>query len=116
MNRYVILLSAVVMQMCLGATYSWSVYVRPLREITGLNQGPVQLPFTVFYFAFPATMMLSGTFLPRLGPRRSAMIGGVIFGCGWLLAALGGVHLFGCAGMAEFLFNVYKGEAGDRGQ
>ncbi len=92
MNRYVILLSAVVMQMCLGATYSWSVYVRPLREITGLNQGPVQLPFTVFYFAFPATMMLSGTFLPRLGPRRSAMIGGVIFGCGWLLAALGGIH------------------------
>jgi len=92
LNRYVILFSAVVMQMCLGATYSWSVYVRPLREITGLNQGPVQLPFTVFYFAFPATMMLSGTFLPRLGPQRSAMIGGVIFGSGWLLAALGGVH------------------------
>jgi len=80
------------MQMCLGATYSWSVYVRPLREITGLNQGPVQLPFTVFYFAFPATMMLSGTFLPRLGPRRSAMMGGMIFGGGWLLAAFGGSH------------------------
>ena len=28
----------------------------------------------------------------------------------------GGVDLFGCAGMAEFLFDVYKGEPRDRGQ
>ena len=69
MQRYRILAAAVLMQVCLGATYSWSVYVRPIREITGLLQGPVQLPFTVFYFVFPATMLLTGTLLPRLGPR-----------------------------------------------
>lgn len=89
MRRYVILAAAVVMQICLGATYSWSVYVQPIREITGLFQGPVQLPFTMFYFAFPATMMFSGFFLPRLGTRKSAMIGGVLFGAGWLTAGLG---------------------------
>lgn len=89
MKRYVILIASVVMQMCLGATYSWSVYVKPLKEITGLLQGPVQLPFSVFYFAFPATMILSGSLLPRLGPRFCAMGGGLVFGAGWLLAALG---------------------------
>ncbi len=57
------------MQMCLGATYSWSVYVQPLKTLTGLQQGPVQIPFTVFYFMFPLTMMAAGTFLPRIGPR-----------------------------------------------
>ena len=92
LKRYLILSSAVVMQMCLGATYSWSVYVKPLKELTGLSQGPVQLPFSLFYFAFPATMMLSGTLLPRLGPKRCAVAGGLVFGSGWLLAALGSRH------------------------
>lgn len=84
--------AAVAMQMCLGATYSWSVYVQPLRELTGLMQGPVQLPFTLFYFAFPATMIASGSLLPRLGPRRAAVMGGLLFGCGWMLASLGSRH------------------------
>ena len=84
--RYVILLSAVMMQMCLGATYSWSVYVQPLKALTGLQQGPVQIPFTTFYFIFPLTMMLAGTILPKIGPRLSAIIGGFLFGSGWLLA------------------------------
>ena len=80
------------MQMCLGATYSWSVFVLPLKESTGLLQGPVQLPFTLFYFAFPATMILAGQMLPRLGPRICAVVGGILFGCGWTLAGWGHCH------------------------
>jgi OFA family oxalate/formate antiporter-like MFS transporter len=91
-GRIRILLAAVVMQMCLGATYSWAVYVQPLRALTGLLQGTVQLPFTVFYFVFPATMMGAGTLLPIMGPRRCALAGGLLFGGGWLLAGLGEGH------------------------
>ncbi len=80
------------MQMCLGATYSWSVYVLPIKSLTGLQQGPVQIPFTVFYFMFPLTMMAAGTFLPRIGPRFSAMFGGLLFGGGWILASLGNTN------------------------
>lgn len=92
MKRYRVLAAAVVMQMCLGATYSWSVYVAPLREVLGLLQGAAQFPFSVFYFLFPATAILTGTLLPRLGPRRCAVAGGVAFGGGWCLASLGGHH------------------------
>ena len=92
MRRYTILLAAVIMQMCLGATYSWSIYVQPLRQLTGLMQGTAQIPFTLFYFAFPATMVLAGSLLPRWGPRRCAILGGFLFGCGWLLAGLGRFH------------------------
>ena len=90
MKRYRILAASVLMQMCLGATYSWSVYVRPLKEMTGILQGPAQLPFTLFYFAFPLTMIFAGAWLPRLGPRRCAVTGGVLFGSGWILAGWGG--------------------------
>lgn len=87
--RYIILISAVLMQMCLGATYSWSVYVQPLKALTGMQQGPVQIPFTVFYFVFPLTMMVTGMVLPRIGPRICAVAGGICFGGGWMLASLG---------------------------
>ncbi len=93
MKRYLILGCALLMQICLGATYAWPVFVRPLRELTGLGQGAAQLPFTVFYFAFPATMMLAGWLLPRTGPRRSAVLGGLLFGSGWMLASGGSMHI-----------------------
>lgn len=89
MNRYTILAASVIMQMCLGATYSWSIYVQPLKELTGLMQGPVQLPFTLFYFVFPATLIFAGRMLPRLGARACAVFGGILFGCGWMLAGWG---------------------------
>ncbi|HBG18856.1 MAG TPA: hypothetical protein DDY32_06145, partial [Desulfobulbaceae bacterium] len=91
--RYIILPAAVLMQMCLGATYSWSVYVQPLKALAGLQQGSAQIPFTVFYFVFPLTVMFAGMLLPRLGPRVCAVTGGLCFGGGWLLASLG-VHSF----------------------
>ena len=87
--RYLVLVSAVLMQMCLGATYSWSVYVQPLKALTGLQQGPVQIPFTVFYFVFPLSMLIAGNLLAKIGTRRSAMVGGLLFGGGWLIAGLG---------------------------
>ena len=100
MHRYLILAAAVLMQVCLGATYSWSVYVRPLKELTGLLQGPVQLPFTVFYFIFPATMLFAGSLLHRFGPRFCAVTGGMLFGGGWILASCGSSHfLFTVAGI-----------------
>lgn len=84
-----VLIAAVLMQMCLGATYSWSVYVQPLKAISGLQQGPVQIPFTVFYFIFPLSMLIAGNLLSRIGTRRSAMIGGLLFGGGWIVAGFG---------------------------
>lgn len=94
---YAVLSAAVIMQLCLGATYSWSVYVAAIRTLTGLSQGTVQLPFSLFYFIFPLTMIFSGTILSGKGPRFCAVTGGVLFGGGWLMAAWGDVH---------FLFTV----------
>lgn len=100
MRPYIILLAAILMQMCLGATYSWSVYVQPLKQSTGLMQGLVQLPFTLFYFAFPLTMLFSGSVLARIGPRKCTILGGLLFGGGWILAGAGQAHfLFTLAGI-----------------
>ncbi len=85
------------MQLCLGATYSWSVYVMSIRKLLGISQATVQLPFSVFYFVFPFTMIFSGFLLDKIGPRKSSILGGLLFGGGWILSSLG---------YSSFLFTV----------
>jgi len=87
--KYCILPAALIMQLCLGATYSWSVYVQDMRSLLGLSQAAAQVPFSVFYFVFPTTMIFSGLVMNRIGSRWSAMIGGAVFGCGWMVGSLG---------------------------
>lgn len=95
--RYVPLAASLLLQICLGAIYAWSVFVAPLRQTAGITQTVAQVPFSLFYFCFPLTMLFAGSLLHRMGPRACAMIGGAIFGGGWLLASLGG---------ASFLWTV----------
>lgn len=87
--RIMIILSALLMQLCLGATYSWSVYVQHIKTIVGISQAQAQIPFSVFYFVFPLTMIFSGTLIDKLGPRIAAISGGILFGSGWLISSLG---------------------------
>jgi len=94
MKRYLVLSSAFLMQTCLGATYAWSVFVSPIRNLTGVSQTIAQIPFTTFYFAFPITLLFSGSILNSLGARRSAITGTLLFCLGWALAGFGGSHSF----------------------
>jgi MFS transporter, OFA family, oxalate/formate antiporter len=87
--RYYALAASLLVQVCLGALYAWSVFVGPLRLAAGITQSTAQLPFTFFYFCFPLTMIFAGRVLHRFGPRACAMTGGAVFGTGWLVASLG---------------------------
>ena len=79
------------MQVCLGATYSWSAFVSQIRASTGMGQGAAQVPFTLFYIVFPVTVVAGGMLVGRVSPRVCAMAGGALFGAGWVVASLGGV-------------------------
>lgn len=99
-RAYVVLTASVIMQVCLGATYAWSVFVRHLHDTSGMDQGAAQLPFSMFYLVFPATTIVAGRLLERLGPTRMAMLGGLVFAAGWFLAGFGEIHFaFTVAGM-----------------
>lgn len=87
--RIMIIISALLMQLCLGATYSWSVYVQHIKTLLDISQAQAQVPFSVFYFIFPATMIFSGSLVERIGPRAATIFGGTLFGSGWLISSMG---------------------------
>ncbi len=86
MQRILILLASVGIQLALGGVYAWSAFVPALRadhELTGWQAG---LIFGTTISVFTITMLLAGRRLDRVGPRRMAMLAALVYGGGYLLA------------------------------
>jgi len=86
-NRNFVVLGAVIIQLCLGAIYAWSVFTKPLVE-AGWTKTQTQAVFAAGLALFAIVMVIAGRLMPKLGPRKLAMSGGVVLGLGYLLAGL----------------------------
>jgi OFA family oxalate/formate antiporter-like MFS transporter len=73
----------------LGAMYAWAAFVEPIKAATGIGQARAQWPFSVFYTVFPLTIMVAGLRPSRRPPHVRAVLGGLLYGGGWILAGLG---------------------------
>src|SRR4029079_5925768 len=78
--------AAVVMQVCLGAAYGWSVFVQPLAALTGWTLTEVSLNFTLAIAFLGVGTIVGGLWQDRVGPRRVATVAGVIYGVSYLIA------------------------------
>lgn len=84
---WLVLIAAVVIQTGLGGLYAWSVFVPSLSDDYGLTATGSQLIFGTTIAVFTLTMVQAGRLMSRLGARRIAMTGGVLYALGFLLAA-----------------------------
>ncbi|EFA78665.1 oxalate/formate antiporter [Heterostelium album PN500] len=86
--------SAVLIQLCIGSLYSWSIYNKPIdKEVNGNEnegKGPITFYIAVGVFGFSVATM--GTWLERNGPKMGIFFGGLFFSVGHLVTALG-IHL-----------------------
>src|SRR3954463_347762 len=85
-NRWGIAAAAVVMQVCLGAAYGWSVFVSPLAALTGWTLTQISVNFTLAIAFLGVGTIVGGLWQDRVGPRRVATVAGVIYGVSYLLA------------------------------
>ncbi len=85
-NRWGIAVAAVVMQICLGAVYGWSVFKKPLMGSEHWTETQVHLNFTLAIFFLGVGTIIGGLWQDRKGPRVVASVAGVIYGVGYLLA------------------------------
>jgi OFA family oxalate/formate antiporter-like MFS transporter len=96
MNRWLVVVGAVLVQLCLGALYAWSVFTPYLVEAPfAFTKTQTQIIFSVSLASFAFTMILAGRWQARSGPHIVALIGGLVMGAGWVVAGLLGNSLFG---------------------
>jgi OFA family oxalate/formate antiporter-like MFS transporter len=79
----------VLIQLCLGAIYAWSVFTPELQD-AGWSKTQTQIVFSVGLAMFALVMVFAGRRLPVFGPRKLAVAGGVTLGLGYAIAAIGG--------------------------
>ena len=87
-KRWWIAVAAVVMQLCLGTVYAWSVFKIPLKTTHGWAETNTQLTFIIFMFVIGISAAFGGTLVDKKGPKVVATIGGILFGIGTLLSGL----------------------------
>ncbi len=86
-NRWLIAAAAVLMQICLGAAYGWSVFVRPMVASQGWTLTEVSLTFTIAIAVLGAGTVVGGLWQDRVGPRIVASVAGLLYGLGYLVSA-----------------------------
>src|SRR5437870_6300956 len=92
-NRWLIAVAGIVMQIALGAVYAWSVFRIPLTHAYGWSISQVTLTFEVAILMLGFAAFGGGLWMKRAGPRRLAVIGGLGYGLGVILAGQARGHL-----------------------
>lgn len=98
MNRWVVVIGAILIQLALGAIYAWSAFTTPLSGAPseyGFTKLETQLIFSAGLAAFAIMTIIGGRLMKKHGPRPIALIGGIVLGLGYILAGFVGDSFIG---------------------
>ena len=93
MNRWIVVVGALLIQLCLGAIYAWGAFTGALQDPEGAFKFTATQTSAIFsagLATFAIVMILAGRLQDRYGPRIIALIGGLILGAGYILASFTG--------------------------
>ncbi|MDQ1327724.1 MAG: transporter, partial [Candidatus Poribacteria bacterium] len=113
-NRWLVVVGAILIQLCLGAIYAWSVFTPYLSgklpdpvNTFGFSKTQTQIIFSVGLATFALVMIFAGKWQAKTGPRKVAMTGGILLGIGYILGGL-----FGQSFISQVIFIGLIGGAG----
>ncbi|MFP4698442.1 MAG: OFA family MFS transporter [Eubacteriales bacterium] len=86
-NKLYYIPAGVIILLCLGTVYSWSVFRKPLEEYYNINATQSGLPYMIFLASYALFMLVAGGFIEKYGPRKIIIIGGLLVGSGWILSS-----------------------------
>lgn len=94
-NRWLFVAAALVMQLCLGNLYTWSIFRSPLMKDYGWTIAQATVPFTLSIVFFAVGMVIAGRWQDKAGPRTVGIFGGILMGVGFIVASFAGSTLPG---------------------
>ena len=101
MNRWVIVVGGILIQLALGAIYAWSAFTGPLQGSAAapsefaFSKTETQAIFSVGLLVFAIFTIIGGRLQIKLGPMKVALLGGVLLGLGYVLASFMGASFIG---------------------
>ncbi len=101
MNRNWVVVGAILIQLCLGAIYAWSVFTNkitvPLEQggLYGFSAKQAAWVFSAGLATFAVVMVLAGRLQSHIGPRPVAVAGGIVLGVGYILGGFLGKTFIG---------------------
>lgn len=109
MNRWIVVIGAIMIQVALGAIYAWSAFTTPLQsDAFGFSKTMTQAIFSTGLATFGIFTIIGGRLQKRYGPMKIAFLGGILLGLGYLIGGfvgdnfilkLIGIGLIGGAGI-----------------
>ncbi|MBY6276039.1 OFA family MFS transporter [Symbiobacterium thermophilum] len=84
-NRWAVLWGSVGVLLCTGSIYAFSVFAKPLSEAHDWTLGQIMMAFTINAAISPIPTILGGIVADRGYAKISILVGGLLFGFGFLL-------------------------------
>jgi MFS transporter, OFA family, oxalate/formate antiporter len=100
-NRYLVLAAGMVIQLCAGIIYMWSVFKKPVTDYLSWDSSSAALVTSIMMVAFVVGMVIGGKILLMLGSKKTAIIGSLVMSFGIFVTA------FVSSGCPDLLFLTY---------
>ena len=86
-KRAMYIVLGMIIFMCLGTIYSWSVFRKPLEGLFDITSTQSGLPYMIFLAVYALSMPIGGMIIEKLGPKLTVILGGVAVSLGWILSS-----------------------------
>lgn len=107
MNRSMVVVGAILIQLCLGAIYAWSVFTPALKaDPFKFSATQTQIIFAVGLATFALVMILAGRWQATVGPTTVARLGGIVLGVGYVLGGFATRAMTGDAAFWALLVTI----------
>ena len=90
LNGWLVVVGAILIQLCLGAIYAWSVFTKQITLPVadggyGFSATQAAWIFSAGLATFAVFTIIAGRLQLRYGPRPIAVLGGIVLGLGYVL-------------------------------
>lgn len=86
-QRWVYVLLGILIMMCIGTVYSYSIFRSPMEEFYQVGTTQSGFPYMTALAVYAIFMFLTGNYLDHHHPRKVIVFGSVLVALGWILSA-----------------------------
>ncbi len=91
-KRYLYIVSGVLMFLCLGSIYSWSVFQKPLiaeflKNGVEVSSTTANMPYMFFLLSYALSMPFAGRLIARFNPKFISIIGSLLVAAAYIVSS-----------------------------